>query len=113
MDKLFELLGLGKPFVYAAGTFAFFYWLDSNASDEAKKELARLVSVKDLQPKAVSVGITELFDRVYTPSLFSWRAFVRSSSITLGVSILYMLELGLFSDFVSVSRGSRHAAWPI
>jgi hypothetical protein len=59
MDKLFELLGLGKPFVYAAGTFAFFYWLDSNASDEAKKELARLVSVKDLQPKAVSVGITD------------------------------------------------------
>jgi hypothetical protein len=92
MDKLVELLGLGTPFLYGGAAYGFFIWLDANLSDEARKELARLVSVKDYEPTTVSTGIVQLFDRIYTHPLFAWRAFLRSTAITLLLSMIYIYE---------------------
>jgi hypothetical protein len=92
MDKLFELLGLGTPLIYAGATYGFFVGIDANVSDEARTELARLVSVKDYEPTTVSAGIVQIFDRVYTYPLFAWRAFLRSALITLLLSIIYIYE---------------------
>jgi hypothetical protein len=92
MDKLFELLGLGTPFLYAAGTYAFFHWLDVSASDEAKDELARLVRVRNYETKTISGGVVQIFDRIYTYPLFAWQAFLRSALITLAFSVIYIYE---------------------
>jgi hypothetical protein len=97
MDKLFELLGIGTPFVYAGATYGFFHWLDANASDEGKKALARLISVKDYDPTNVSTSSIQIFDHIYTYPLFSWRAFLRSTSITLLLSVIYIYEFSRLS----------------
>jgi hypothetical protein len=57
MDKFFDLLGLGTPFLYGAGTYAFFHRLDGNASDEAKAAFARLIEVKRYDSNVISAAI--------------------------------------------------------
>jgi hypothetical protein len=121
MDKLLELFGLGTPFLYGVGTYAFFHWLDSNASDEAKAAFARLLDAKHYDNTAISAAILEFFDRVYTYPLFSWRAFRRSVSITTIVSAIYFYETGpyqesfdfifVLQDEVSKLKGSLLLQW--
>jgi hypothetical protein len=98
MDELFKLIGLGTPFLYAGGTYAFFRWLDTNTSDEARAALSRLVKLRTVDGVKLSSAILQAFDTVYTFPLLSWRAFIRSSLITItftGLYILYFVYSGL------------------
>jgi hypothetical protein len=56
MDELFKLIGLGTPFVYAGATYAFFHWLDVNASDEAKEAISRLLKLNTVDGLVVAGG---------------------------------------------------------
>jgi hypothetical protein len=97
MDKLLELLGLGTPFLYAAGTYAFFHWLDSNGSDEAKAAFARFLDVKRYDRRIIATAIVGFFDRVYTYQLLRWRALGRSALITVIVTTIYAYEINLLN----------------
>ncbi|MEH2491091.1 hypothetical protein [Bradyrhizobium sp. AZCC 2230] len=89
MEELAKQLGITT--VYATATYAFFHWLDENASDEAKAALARTMRWKKEQVASVLV---ETFDRIYTYPLLRWRAFFRSLLLTTVVSVFYLYEIG-------------------
>jgi hypothetical protein len=62
MEELAKQLGITT--VYATATYAFFHWLDENASDEAKAALARTMSLKDYKNEQVASALVEVFDRI-------------------------------------------------
>jgi hypothetical protein len=95
MEELLKLVGLGTPVLYAWGVYSLFHWLDKNLSDEAKASLSRLTEVRHYNNKAVSAAIIEIFNLVYTHTLFTWRAFFRSAAITILVSAIYIYEVDL------------------
>jgi hypothetical protein len=37
---IFEAFGLGTPFILAAATYGFFWWLDRNASAQATRAIS-------------------------------------------------------------------------
>lgn len=111
MDELFKLVGLGTPFLYAGGTYAFFHWLDVNASDEAKAALSRLLSFKEYDRINVSSAVVQAFDRVYTHPLGTLRAFLRSAIITTLISAVVSYELWyLFTTEGAVKWMFEHKA---
>jgi hypothetical protein len=64
MEKLLEHLGDATPYIYAAAVYGLFYWLDENASDEAKAALARTAKYKDYDKRQVASALAEIFDRL-------------------------------------------------
>jgi hypothetical protein len=92
LDELLRLIGLGTPFVYAAGAYGLFRWLDHNISDEARIALSRFIELKSYDLRKVSASLVETFDLVYTHPLFSFRAFLRSALITVVVSCIYVAQ---------------------
>jgi hypothetical protein len=103
MDKFFELVGLGTPFLYAYGTFALFKWLDANASNEAKAEIARLLEVRQYDTKVMATTIVGFFDKVYTYPLFTWRALRRSALITAFLSAIWLCETSSISPLLNAN----------
>jgi hypothetical protein len=93
LSELFRTLGIATPALYASTTFAVFQWLETNASTEAKAAISEWLRSKPTGHLAVGTAIIELFDRVYTPRLASWRAFLRSMSITVIISAILYYEL--------------------
>jgi hypothetical protein len=93
MDELFKLLGLGTPFLYAGATYGLFHWLDVSASDEAKEALSTLIRVREYDKTKVSSAILEVFDRIYTHPLLTFRAFLRSTMITVLITGVFAYEL--------------------
>jgi hypothetical protein len=104
MKELLEYLGYTTPFIYAAAAYGLFHWLDENASDEAKAELARTMMFKDYKKEQVASALVEVFDWIYTYPLLSWQAFLRSLLFTTAVSALYLYEVGAFAPW-------KWAAW--
>jgi hypothetical protein len=92
-ETLFKQFGLDTPFGYGAMAFAVFVSLDKGLSDDAKNALAKMMSVRKYNESEVAAAIVEVFDRFYTQPLFHWRAFVRSTLFTLGVSAIFILEV--------------------
>ena len=92
MEELLKLLGFTTPFMYATAAYAFFHWLDENASDEAKAALARTMSFKNYKNEQIASALVEVFDRIYTYPLLRWRAFFRSLLFTAVVSVVFVLE---------------------
>jgi hypothetical protein len=88
----------GDPYVtsvgYGALAYGFFHWLDENASNEAKAALARTMRFKDYKSEQVASALVEVFDRIYTYPLLSWRAFFRSLLFTTVVSTIFLFETG-------------------
>src|SRR5271169_4566309 len=66
MEKLLEHFGYATPFIYAAAAYGLFYWLDENASEEAKKALASTMKLKSVDSEQVAAAIVEVFDGIYT-----------------------------------------------
>jgi len=93
INDLLKTIGLATPALYASTTFGIFQWLEANASTEAKAAISGWLRSKPTAPLAVGAAIVELFDRVYTPRLASWGAFLRSMSITVIVSAILYYEL--------------------
>lgn len=92
LEKLSEHSGFATPFMYAAGAYYFFHWLDEKLSDEAKAALARTMSFKDYKNEQVASALVEVFDRIYTYPLLSWRAFFRSLLFTSVVTAIWIYE---------------------
>jgi hypothetical protein len=92
LEDLLKLLGLGGSFIYAAAAFGFFYWLDKEASDEAKDAVTRWFNPKRYDKTAVAAAIVEVFDRIFTRPLLSWRAFGRSAIFTCTVICIFLIE---------------------
>jgi hypothetical protein len=44
LQQILEWLGFSTPFVYAAGTYDFFHYLDKQASPKAKKAISGWLS---------------------------------------------------------------------
>jgi len=93
IGKLLEHLGYAAPFLYAAAAYGFFYWLDENLSDAAKAKLASTMKLKEYRKEQVASALVEVFERIYTSPLLTWRAFARSVLFTTIVSAIYMFEL--------------------
>src|ERR1700735_1109833 len=81
-DKLFTLLGLGVPFYLGAATYAVFSWLDSNASDDATKVISSWLHGRSQNKPDLGNLIVNIFDRIYTSPVLSFRAFRRSALIS-------------------------------
>jgi hypothetical protein len=92
MEEALKLLGLGTPFIYAGATYAFFHWLDSNASDSAKMAISNWIKSSEYNKEHVAEAITDIFDRVCSSPLFTWRAFIRSVLISLIVLAIFTFE---------------------
>jgi hypothetical protein len=99
-----ELIGLGTPVVVAGATYGFFHWIDEKASDNAKSAIAGWFKPLAYDRPAVASALLELFDRIYGHPLFSWNAFMRSSVISLTLTIAYaVLYTPLVSDLRHVT----------
>jgi hypothetical protein len=85
--------GLAAAFGYAVLAYGLFFWLDKEASDEAKAALARTMSLKDYKSEQVASALVEVFDRIYTYPLLRWRAFLRSLLFTTIVSAIWLYEV--------------------
>jgi len=116
LKKLAEHFGLAAPFAYAALAYGFFFWLDENASDEAKAALARTMSFKNYKDEQVASALVEVFDRIYTYPLLRWRAFFRSLLFTTVVSAIYSFEV-VRPAVMRINQGigmeTNWALWPI
>ena len=93
MEELLGLLGFTTPLIYAGAAYGLFHWLDENASDEAKAELARTMSLKDYRDEQIASALVEVFDRIYTYPLLRWRALLRSLLFTTVVSVVWVYEV--------------------
>jgi hypothetical protein len=93
IGKLLEHLGYGTSFIYAAAAFGLFYWLDENASDEAKTALASTMRLNRFNDEEIASALVETFDRLYSYPLFRWRAFLRTLTFTLIITIFTVIEL--------------------
>jgi hypothetical protein len=92
LTEVLKVLGFTTPFIYAGATYGFFHWLDKKASGPAKRAISGWLEPKDDDKAAVQAAVLELFDRVYTTPLLTWRAFFRSAVITLVVLILFIYD---------------------
>jgi hypothetical protein len=92
MTKILESLGLGSPLLYAMATYGAFYWLDTQASAQAKAAIVGWLKPLDYDRAAVANAILEVFDRIYSRPLLSIRAFSRSALISMALTVLFILE---------------------
>lgn len=93
LAEALKLLGFGTPCVYAAATYSFFHFLDKRASGAAKKALSGWIGSSAYDRTAAADAMVEMFDRLYTRPLLGWRAFIRSSIITLVVTGIFVYEM--------------------
>ncbi len=111
MEELLKYLGFTTPFIYAAAAYGFFYWLDENASDEARAALARTMRLKDYKSEHVASALVEVFDRIYTYPLLRWRAFRRSVLYTTIVTVIWLFEYFHFFRFGWRDISSSTSFW--
>ena len=93
LPEVLKLLGVTTPFIYASAAYVFFHWLDKKTSAPAKRAISGWLEPREYDKTAVAAAIVELFDRVYTRPLLTWRAFSRSMAITLVVTVVSFYEL--------------------
>jgi hypothetical protein len=93
VGKIFEYFGVATPFMYAAGAYGFFAWLDANLSDNAKAELARAAQLRMVPNDQAASALVEVFDRIYTSPLLHWRAAWRSLLFTLILTAIFAYEV--------------------
>lgn len=102
LKKLAENFGYVTPFLYATGTYKLFDRLDQNASSDAKQLLASTMNLKEKNTKDIATALVEVFDRIYTYPLRSWKCLRRSLLLSVMVTIIYAYEyLSLRSDLSS------------
>ncbi|WKA29813.1 hypothetical protein [Bradyrhizobium roseum] len=89
LNEVMKALGVGLPFLYAAGTYYLFHRLDMRASGPAKKAFSDWFT-RRYDRSEVASAVVEVFDRVYTRPLFGWRAFLRSLALTLLTAVIFV-----------------------
>jgi hypothetical protein len=108
IGKLLEQLGYAAPLLYAAAAYGLFHWLDENLSDAAKAALASTMKLKDYRKEQVASALVEVFDRIYTRPLLSWRAFTRSLLFTMVVSAIVVFERYYRNEIEIVDLGGLY-----
>jgi hypothetical protein len=88
LTEIAKLLGFTTPLIYAGATYGFFLWLDKKASEPAQKAISGWLVPKEYNEAGIRSAILEMFDRVYTRPLLAWRAFRRSTQITVCVTVI-------------------------
>lgn len=94
IQHLLRLMELGRPFYYAAAVFFLFRYLDKKASWKANKAASQWIRSNDYTAADAKGVLVELFDRLYTSPLWSFRAIARSITLSaiftiLTVNLLY------------------------
>jgi hypothetical protein len=97
-------LGLSTPFLYAGATYGLFRYLDERISNEAKSLVTSWLKALDVDYHAIAPALLQIFDRLYTQPLLSWRAFRRSVSFSLVVSALFAIEFFIAYLGVTLSK---------
>ena len=92
-EQALEKLGLATPFVYAAGIYYFFHYLDGQASAQAKTAISGWFKPLEYDRTAVAAAVVEIFDRLYTRPLLGWRAALRSALFTIVVTAIFAYEI--------------------
>jgi hypothetical protein len=87
---VFEAIGLGPPFYFAAAAFGFFHWLDRSASPQARRAISSWLRGQPFRDVDVRLAITGAFDRIYTAPLLSVKAFTRSAALSSLIWIAYV-----------------------
>jgi hypothetical protein len=98
LTEALKLLGFTTPFVYAAATYGVFHWLDKKASGPAKRALTARLQSAAPEKNAVTGFTVEVFDRIYSAPLASWRAFLRSAAITTILCAVTWFQTGLLPE---------------
>jgi hypothetical protein len=111
LEEVLKLLGLGSPFIYAAGTFGLFHYLDRQASADAKKAISGWLKLHDHGGVAIAGTLVELFDRLYPRPLLGWRAALRSTLLTSVITALALFEIApTVAEFIEAF--SKEAGFP-
>jgi hypothetical protein len=93
LSDLLKVLGFTTPFIYAYAVYRIAMHFDKRGiSAKGKKAISSWLQSKEYDKGAVGDAILEIFDKVYSRPLFSWRAFGRSAIITIIVSIAFIIE---------------------
>jgi len=92
-EEALDKLGLATPFIYGAGTYGFFHYLDNQASGQAKKAIAGWFKPLEYDRAAVAAAVVEIFDRLYTHPLLGWRAILRSALFTIVITAIFAYEI--------------------
>lgn len=88
MSALLQTLGLGMAGSLAGATYWLFNWLDRHASADANKAISQWIKGEAYRRIDLGDAVVHAFDRVYTAPLFTWRAFLRSASISIVCFVL-------------------------
>ena len=94
--EVIKQLGIVTPFVYSAGIYTFFNYLDRQASEEAKRAISGWLQPHGYDRVAVAAAFVEIFDRLYTRPLLGWRAFIRSALFTTIITAIFLYEAAHF-----------------
>jgi hypothetical protein len=86
------------PFIYATAVFGFFAYLDKESSDPAREAIASWFKPFKDDKSTATNAVVELFDLIYTRPLLGWRAFLRSSLISVVLAFVFLYEV---SDSIS------------
>jgi hypothetical protein len=69
------------------------WWVDKEASDEAKEAIGRTITqLTSYRSEQLASALVEVFDKLYTHPLLHWRAFGRSVAFTIAVSLIVIFE---------------------
>lgn len=98
IKEVFRSLGLESAFIYAGLTFAFFAWVDSDISPQVKETISRWINRMSHERTAVTASIVQIFDRIYGKKLLSLNTLVRSSLISIVVSVIFIVEQRIVSN---------------
>jgi hypothetical protein len=84
LAEVLKLLGWGMPALYAYAVYRICLHFDKRGlSSKARKALSDWLRPKEYEKDGVRDAIIEIFDRIYTPPLLSWRTFLRSALLTI------------------------------
>jgi len=93
LTDVLKVVGLTTPFVYGYAVYMICLHFDKRGiSAKAKAALANWLQPKEQDPGVVGDAVLEIFDRVYSKPLLSFRAFGRSSIITIVVTAICLYE---------------------
>jgi hypothetical protein len=93
VNQALQLLGLGSPFVVAAGTYGLFAFLDRKASGAAKQAVSNWISRRKYDGLSITDTILEAFNNIYTPVLLSLDALARSTVYSVIIIALFLVTV--------------------
>jgi hypothetical protein len=93
VNQLAKLLGFWPPIVYATVAYTLFHLLDKNAAPKARRALTEWFAGPKYEKENVAALILYAFDRIYTPKLFSLKAFLISAALSTLATVLVAYQL--------------------